>query len=60
MGKSDRISTHEVQNVADELRGKNQSVGERDDKFKPPQGVSDDPVKHSIKKISEKLSGEHS
>ena len=71
-----------VQKVEDDLRGHVQPAFERDTRFGPPQGVSDDssseesgvgrssrrtknkepkrfgdPVKHSIKKVSEELSG---
>ena len=31
-----------VQKAADELRGKNQSAGERDERFDPPTGASDE------------------
>ena len=81
---ADQVIRRDVQKVSDELRGKNKSVGERDDQFEPPQAASDDssvmetdvrrssrqnkskelqrfgdPVKHSIKEISEEgLSGE--
>ena len=39
---TNQILKRGVQKVADELREKNQSVDERDDKFEPPQGASDD------------------
>ena len=39
---ADQVIRRDVQKVADELRGKNKSVGERDDQFEPPQVASDD------------------
>ena len=35
---ADQVLRRGVQKVADELRGKNLSVGERDEKFYPPLG----------------------
>ena len=60
-----------VQKVSDDLRGHVQPASERDTRFESPQGVSDDsrqskskelkrfgdPVKHSIKEVSEELTG---
>ena len=79
---ADQLLKRDVQKVADNLRGHVQPASERDTRFEPPQGVSDDssaeesgvrrssrqtkskepqrfgdPVKHSIKEVSEELSG---
>ena len=39
---ADQVLKWGVQKVADELRGKNQSAGERDENFEPPTAASDD------------------
>ena len=79
---ADQLLKRGVQKVADDLRGHVQPATERDTRFEPPEGVSDDsgaeelgvrrssrqtkrkepkrfgdPVKHSIKEVSEELSG---
>ena len=53
---ADQVLKRGVQKVADELRGKNLSVGERDEKFDPTPGASDD---SSVEEADVKLSAKN-